>query len=468
MSNWCASRVSVAQRPRVHGIAAPHLAVMACLAALIACEGATTPKPPTQAAVGTIVVSVAVSGNSNDVDGFLVHIAGKSLRVTRDAPVTIDSVAPQSYAAVLSDVADNCWSAGDTVTVTVAAGTRVNAQFDVQCYGGFEYQQADSGGNALHLYYVDESGRTAQLTTGPGFHTLEDFSPDGARFVYSGTPGGLLALASVTGSGSSTLTSPPTGVFGDSHARWSPDGQQIVYYRNPPGPVTSIPSVRLINSDGSGDHAIPLSGAYGEDFPSWSPDGSHLAMYTFRFDGWPEVGTMNVDGSDLRRLTLLSITQHFGLGVTSWSRDGTMIAFQTGFTLNIVPTAGGQWRTVSGMGSSQYSYCNDECDWDWSPDGQKFVITTLDYATLRVTVVSRDGTSPLLLGDGSSPSWSRDGAKILFDRVVATNDTLGRPPEQQIFIANPDGSGLHAVTRGAGKLRSAPHWNPKARPGGSH
>src|SRR5450759_4667349 len=55
------------------GALQPHPAVMACLAALIACEGATTPKPPTQAAVGTIVVSVAVSGNSNDVDGFLVQ-----------------------------------------------------------------------------------------------------------------------------------------------------------------------------------------------------------------------------------------------------------------------------------------------------------------------------------------------------------------------------------------------------------
>jgi len=61
------------------------------------------------------------------------------------------------------------------------------------------------------------------------------------------------------------------------------------------------------------------------------------------------------------------------------------------------------------------------------------------------------------------PNWSAHGAKIIFRAQTSAAGVGGLV--DNLFVANPDGSGVHAVTKGAKAARS-PRWNPKARPGG--
>jgi Tol biopolymer transport system component len=146
----------------------------------------------------------------------------------------------------------------------------------------------------------------------------------------------------------------------------------------------------------------------------------------------------------------------------AWSPDGERIAV-AGFpprptthqAVEVIPAGGGEPLAIWSGSSVAFASVS-------SPDGTKLARSINDGNEFSVVVVNRDGTSPVTLapslGDEESPSWSGDGARILF----ASTETVGPASPKAIYVIRPDGTDLHRVVNGT--VYRAP-WNRVARPG---
>jgi hypothetical protein len=155
--------------------------------------------------------------------------------------------------------------------------------------------------------------------------------------------------------------------------------------------------------------AVDLSGpVYGKDFgPVWSPDGTKIAFWTTRLDlGNSEIYVMNADGSNPTRLTKNSANDSEPV----WSRDGKRLAFfSRGFEregIYEIDATGGNERWIT-----------NGLPYDWSPDGQRLLITDFDptaHNALAVYTVNGDGSNRTRITntgeiDSRTPVWQTLG-----------------------------------------------------------
>lgn len=180
--------------------------------------------------------------------------------------------------------------------------------------------EGDSSLNGIYSMRSTDGGDIRRLTINP-FPASSSFgggdepgsvSPDGTKFVFKrAKPGpgpiadqgqsGALFVANIDGSGLRQITD--YGIA-NSHdegvARWSPDGENIVF-------GGEDGAIYLIHPNGRHLKKIKLAVADNHYFafaPGWSPDGSRLVFGL----GLPSVGqvdlyTAKVDGSALHRIT---------------------------------------------------------------------------------------------------------------------------------------------------------------------
>ncbi len=159
----------------------------------------------------------------------------------------------------------------------------------------------DVHGN-VDVYVINTDGTgLVRLSDDPARDIGPTWSPDAAQiaFVQDANGSGFGSLSVMNADGTDVrevLTDPVPG-----DARWSPDGDRIVFEaprgNNPDGPT----DIFVINADGTGltrltdDQARDLS-------PCWSPDGSKIAFSSDR-DGVRQIYVMDADGSRLTRVT---------------------------------------------------------------------------------------------------------------------------------------------------------------------
>ena len=136
----------------------------------------------------------------------------------------------------------------------------------------------------------------------------------------------------------------------------------------------------------------------------------------------------------------------------------------------------------------------------WSPDGTKIAFVSAREGTPHVYVMNADGTGTRRLSDSDQedehPSWSADGATIVFSREGAIFEIpsgggaahrVGRglgnarspafSPDgkliaydyrkpgfsiRELYVMNADGTGIRQVTR-IGEVSSLPAWSPDGR-----
>jgi TolB protein len=159
------------------------------------------------------------------------------------------------------------------------------------------------------------------------------WSPNGNQIVFdSNRDGGVFEIYVMNADGSSPteLTSPP--ILG-RYPSWSPNGQQIVLRRGI--------DIYTINADGSGA-PVQLTSENAPSFaqmPAWSPDGRYIAFMSFRA-GYCSVFRMNADGSNQVNLTPKNPSDpatSWCSRAPSWSIDGRQIYF-----MSSRPSTGGQ------------------------------------------------------------------------------------------------------------------------------
>jgi TolB protein len=157
--------------------------------------------------------------------------------------------------------------------------------------------------------------------------------------------------------------------------------------------------------------------------------------------------TINPDGSGQQRITTPP-AGYFDL-YPDWSADGSRIAFKR----EGGPLAG--LYTVASGGGPVTQVTTDPTDIEpaWSPTGTRIVFVSNNPNGLGrdLYLVNADGTGRSRITNLQSnlgePDWSID------------NRIVGREVGDQLFIVNPDGSGLHYLP-GSGRIQ--PDWGPDA------
>jgi TolB protein len=195
-------------------------------------------------------------------------------------------------------------------------------------------------------------------------------------------------------------------------------------------------------ADGSSLTRLTETASLAESGPDWSQDGKRIVFS----NGRPNTGTKNIfvlDSSTGRisRLTWGSELQFF----PSWSPDGAEVVFEVvrggRSELRIVDVVTKEVRDLfRGKASDSYP--------QWGPTGD---IVFSRYAPRRdrsfVTVVDPTSGDTNRLSAGYYPSWSPDGASIVFSR------------NGNLFVMSRDGADVKRLTSGD-RLDLSPAWSP--------
>ena len=136
----------------------------------------------------------------------------------------------------------------------------------------------------------------------------------------------------------------------------------------------------------------------------------------------------------------------------SWSHDGTRLAWIFHGNLWTIRADGTGDRQLASGVSPPYSRDAAQRP-SWSPDGARLVFdrTVFDEARLRslgVYVVETTGGGLRRLAAGTAPAWSPDGTRIAFVRGTA------------VFAIRPDGTGETRLTATARATAGPLSWSP--------
>jgi Tol biopolymer transport system component len=236
---------------------------------------------------------------------------------------------------------------------------------------------------------------------------------------------------------------------------WSPNGKQLAFMRGRLGIVVSDLSLYVINADGSGmrrlAHCVRCGpGTDRDSRVAWSPNGASIAFAGE--DGLHLVG--------LSSGTQVLLTDSPGDVDPAWSPSGSKIAFGRGGSLYSIKSDGSGINELATVGGQVGHPA-------WAPDGTKIALDNLAAGPDGIYVVGADGSQLKLLRSGSrgsgpgTPSWSRDGRRILFFNTPGTPGAF----RAEIWTMNPDGSNqrrLYRSARGVGEWYP-PIWSPNGR-----
>jgi Tol biopolymer transport system component len=271
---------------------------------------------------------------------------------------------------------------------------------------------ASGGGCWLEIYVMNPDGTNQTRTNNPGFDDSFDWSPDSTRIVFQSFHDGSLGSISVMNADGSNVRRLTNYPGYDLSPKWSPDGTKIAFLRADDD-FASTSEIYVMNSDGA--KQTRLSNLTGYD-SRWSPDGTKIVFVSADIfnASTQEIYVMNADGSNVQRLT----NNQTGDSNPAWSPDGSKVTFTRACQHNRCPT----------------------------------------QQPPHIWVVNADGSNPTQLTDilAYGSAWSPDGTKIIF----------GGPDSgaADLFVMNPDGSGLTNITNTDGKWETSPSWQPLSLP----
>jgi TolB protein len=267
----------------------------------------------------------------------------------------------------------------------------------------------------------------------PGCDSTTGPIAEGLPIVFfEGSLSGQLVLMSADGKVRQQLLDMPAAFA--QYPRWSPNGEQIVFYQLPSDPYGSGGGRFIINADGSGLRRIASIGPGAAD---WSPDGTRLVANSEN-----RLVVFGPDGGDLEFLPPTNVsTGDLNRGI-SWSPDGNEILYNGMHEFDGWSTGPDIWifNLVTGVSRMLVT---PGVDARWSPDGRQVAyVSTNGYGGPgRLAVINSDGSNQRILTDNSQTlpkvTWSPDGTTLLF--VGAGDDAH---------------SDLHAIPVAGGQVRN--------------
>lgn len=267
------------------------------------------------------------------------------------------------------------------------------------------------GDNGLQVFVTDQEG-TRQLTSSDeafGSAVAPAWSPDGERIAFGWDPGGIgdeeLYVMNADGSEKRPLVNlgERRRLFG-THPAWSPSGNCVAFQRctacSLGGSNTQIFVVDL--ESGRVDTLTGIAGDNG--FLTWSLDGEQIAFISDRAytdleekRGDTDLYVMSADGSGVRQL-------EENVGAAAWS-PGDDIAFGSNGDTFLLNVATGEAAPLEADLPEEWG----GGPVDWSNDGQKVMIHSVDHPELHFHTVDvrakKSGRVLSTLDLESSPDW---------------------------------------------------------------
>jgi Tol biopolymer transport system component len=250
--------------------------------------------------------------------------------------------------------------------------------------------------------------------------------------------------------GAGLLLAVPIGLErgGDTADAASPREGRIAFTSTRAGGVNEI---FVMNADGSDLRNVTNHPA--SDFGgAWSSDGSKLAFTTDR--GSDEIFSVNSDGSDQENLTSDPALDEFG---AAWSPDGKTIAYSRGGAaapydeIWLMATDGSDQRRLTDNRQTR----NYDSFPTWSPDGSRIAFQRIVHGNWEIFVVNADGSGETNLTNRPwadwRPAWSHDGKQIAYTAYDGAS--------QEIFVMNADGSNPVNLTNDPA-YDFSPAWSP--------
>jgi len=294
--------------------------------------GPTAPEGP----VGGLLLISATAGRNIDPDGYTVtvdNLATQALGL--NDTISVAGLAPGLHSVAIGGVSANCHPfPASPIDATVTAAETREVILGIECLAPpadltITFSRLkNSEPYARYLAVIRAgTGTVEPLTFSSGFDWAPDWSPDGARLVWSRQ--GVLNIVNADGTGLRTFED--LGVE-NNHPAWSPDGSRIAYDNGT--------SIRVFDPDGTGETVL----ATGIQ-PQWSPDGTKIAFENADETTESDIFVMNADGSGTVNITREPNKLD---REPAWSPDGTRIAFRrlirsesSGYDLWVMDADGG-------------------------------------------------------------------------------------------------------------------------------